>query len=243
MPAADVQIARAGRSSLRTVLLAGIGIDVALLVYGMAAYPASRGATNEDLLLEALLIVLLFLYLYASLFGTRVYDAVDRWIHSQGILFGLAAGVLWAGNVLNGSLGDTSLFGSLRSVNYSLYRVIGLALIAGILALLLLAAGRAGRRTGQVSAGVQVGLWGGLISGLIAAGTLLAMTYVFTGALSLSPVNLSDFSASGEASLLAFLVKNARLGGTAYLAAGLVAGAALGALGGLLGRALARVNR
>ena len=233
---------RAGHGSmvLRTVLLVGIGLDALLLGYGLLAYPASRGATGEDLLLETLLGVLLFLYLYASLYGTREYDLVDRWIHRQGILFGVAVGALWAAEVLNGDLGDTALFGSLRSVNFTLYRAIGQVLIASIPVLLLLGAGHAGRKTGQVTAGVQVGLWSGLISGLIAVGILLLMTYAFKDALALSPTKLSDFSTSGESNLLAFLVKNARIAGTAYLATGLVLGAASGALGGLLGWSLQR---
>jgi hypothetical protein len=243
MPDGDGRAIQRRPMALRTALLVGTGIDMLLLVYGLGVYPASRGATGEDLLLEALLIVLLFLYLYASLFGTREYDPVDRWIHRQGIVFGLAAGALWAGEVLNGSLGDTALFGSLRSVNFNLYRAIGQVLIASIPVLVLLAAGQAGRKTGQASAGVQVGLWSGLISGLIAMGILQLMTYLFMGALALSPANLSDYSASGEGNLLAFLVKNARIAGTAYLGIGLVFGAALGALGGLIGRTLARSKR
>jgi hypothetical protein len=171
MAASDVLRTRRSPSTLRKVLLVGTGIDVILLGYGLETYPASRGMTGEDLLLEALLIVLLFIYVYAALFGTREYDLVDRWIHRQGMIFGLAAGALWAGEVLNGSLGDTALFGSLRSVNFGLYRAIGQVFIACIPVLLLLAAAQAGRRTGQAAAGVRVGLWSGLISGLIAVGT------------------------------------------------------------------------
>jgi hypothetical protein len=240
MPSGDVFRTSHGRSTLRNVMLVGTGIDIVLLVYGLAAYPSSRGTTNEDLLLEALLVVLLFMYLYATLFGTREYDPVDHWIHRQGIVFGLAVGALWAGEVLNGSLGDTTLFGSLRSVNLGLYRAIGQTFIVCIPVLLLLAAGQAGRKTGQVAAGVQVGLWSGLIGGLVALGILLLTTFFFMGVLVFSPSNLSEFSASGEGDLVAFLVKNARIAGTAYLAIGLVLGAALGALGGLLGRSLAR---
>ena len=243
MAAGEGQLARRGSVTLKRVLLVGMGLDVLLLAYGLASYPASRGAAGEDLLLQALLIVLLFLYLYAALFGTHAYGLRDRWIHRQGMVFGLAAGVLWAGEILNGGLGDTVLFGCLRSVNLSLYRAIGGVLIAAIPALIVLAGGHAGRRTGQAAAGALVGLWSGLISGLIALGALLLMTYAFMGVLTLSPTNLSDFSASGDGDLLAFLVKNARIAGTAYLALGLVIGPACGALGGLVGRALARRQR
>jgi len=234
---------RPRRSTLAGVLLAGILCDILLLAYGMVAHPASRGASAEDLLLEALLVILLFLYLYAALYGTREYDRVDHWIHRQGLVFGLAVGAMWAGEVLNSNLGDTVIFGSLRTVQYGLYRAIGATFIAAVPVLILLAAGLAARKTGQLGAGVRVGLWSGLTGGLVAVGILLVMTYLFMGALQGSPSVLNGFTASREPDIVAYLVKDARIAGTAYLALAMLLGAGLGAIGGLVGRRLARLNR
>ena len=224
-------------------LLGAIFIDILLAGYGFIAYPAGGTGKPEDFLLEFLLVVVIFLYLFAAIFGTREYDAVDRWVHRLSMLFGLAAGILLVGVVVNGSLGDTPLFGSLGSTDSGLFQGIGLTLVAGALLSTFAGSIYAARRTGQVSAGVQVGLWSGLIASLIAFAAFSLISYGLMGQLIQSPSNIADFVASGEPEISAYLVKTARVAGTMVLALGLPIGASLGALGGLVGRQLARIWR
>ena len=228
---------------LTKILVAGIVVNIILAAYGFMVYPLSGGLGIENILLEGLLVIVLFLYLFATLFGTKEYDRVDHWIHRQGIVFGLAAGVLAMGMVVNGSLGDTPIFGSLALESNLLFHWISIVLSACILGVLLFATTYAGRKTGQVTAGVQVGLWSALIACLMAFATVTIISYLLMGSLEQSPTNLSNFASSGEADLVAYLVKTARVAGTIFLALGLPVGAALGAAGGLAGRTLARMQR
>jgi hypothetical protein len=228
---------------LARILISGIVADILLAGYGFMAYPLSGGTGVEDILLEGLLVMVIFLYLFAAIFGTREYDRVDRWVHRQGVVFGLAAGVLAIGMIVNGSLGDTPVFNSHGIQSARMFQWIGIFLVTVILVMLGAAAVNAAKKTGEVTAGVQVGLWGALIASLIAFAAISLISYLFTGALEQSPTNMNDFAASGQSNMIAFLIKEARVSGTILLAVGLPVGAGLGALGGLTGRALARARR
>ncbi len=228
---------------MKRILLGAVIIDALLVTYSFIVYPPTGGFKTEDVLLEFLLVVVGFLYLFATLFGTKEYDVVDRWIHRMGTIFGLAAGILLVGEIVTGSMGDTPIFGSQNPSDLRLFQEIGIILVTCTFALILAGSIYAARRTGQVTAGVRVGLWSALIASLIGFAAMTLISLFFTGDLIQSPSNIIDFSASGEPDIAAYLVRSARIAGTIVLALGLPLGVSLGALGGLAGRRLALMRR
>jgi hypothetical protein len=82
------------------------------------------------------------------------------------LIFGLAIGAMWMGQVLYGNLGDTPLLGNVRTLHFHAYRVVASSFVCGALAFTALSGFYAAYRTGNMAAALRVAVWSGLIGAI-----------------------------------------------------------------------------
>jgi hypothetical protein len=163
------------------------------------------------------------------------YDA-GTMVRRLSLVFGLLIGAMWMVQILFGNLGDTSVFGNVRTFHFHTYRVIGWSFIWCALALILLSGFYTAYRTGNVRTALRVAVWSGLIGGAIALVTGMGMTALFFGALSHSPSDLAEFARSGDPSFAHYLYMDTLGGGLNLLWICPALGVVLGSLGAAAGR-------
>jgi hypothetical protein len=156
-------------------------------------------------------------------------------VRRLSLLFGLLIGMMWVGEVLFGNLGDTSVFGSARTLHLHAFQI-AQCFVAGALAFTILSGFYGAHRTGTVKVAIKVAVWSGLISGVMTLVTLVGMTLLFLNALSQSPSDLAEFARSGDQSISRFLILDALGGGLNHLWIGPGLGLVLGSIGGVLGK-------
>lgn len=148
---------------------------------------------------------------------------------------------MWMGEVLLGNLGDTEVFGNLRTLHMDLYHLSVELFVLGALLLTLFGGFYGSYRTGRLIPSLRIGVWSGLISGAISLLTLLVMDAVFLDSFRRSPTVLAEFARSRDLDFTHFVYLDSLAGGASHLALGPSLGMTLGGIGGMLGTVARRV--
>jgi hypothetical protein len=156
------------------------------------------------------------------------------------ITFGLLIGAMWAGQILIGNLGGTTVFGHLRDMHPRVYALGGWC-AAGAVVLAGLAGLVAAYWTGRIPVALRVGVWSGLLSGGIVFVTLMSVVILFHGAMMGDPSNIHEFARTAhrvpaETELSSFLYRDALGGALNHLWIGPLLGLTVGGIGSIFGK-------
>jgi hypothetical protein len=216
---------------LQTGILVGVGIGIALVVFGWILIPATNPFS-----IGATLTVLVVYGLLGYFFTPRLYR-INPYILQLGVGFGLGAGVIFVSEMLWEYL-------ALPADNATL----GLLEFGGVFGLYLLAGLLIGWRTRQVSQAVLTAVGSAMIGSLIWLIAVLIIFYAFRGSPQQAHVfqiegNYQDFARSGMDDFDAFVMEDFMGAGFFHLLLGPLVALILGAFGGLLGKIAARIHK
>jgi hypothetical protein len=216
---------------VQTGFLAGVGLGLALVVFGWILIP-----TANPLSIGAALTILVIYGLLGRFFPSRLYR-LNPQILQLAVGFGLGAGIILVSEMLWEYLvlpADNSTLGLLEFGS-----VFGLYLLSGLLT---------AQRTRQLRQAVLTALGSAMIGSLIWLIAVLVVFYVLRGSPRQAHVfqiegNYQDFARSGTDDFDAFVMEDFMGAGFFHLLFGPLVAAILGAIGSILGRVIARICR
>jgi hypothetical protein len=216
---------------LQAAVLAGVGIGIALVIFGWILVPATNLFS-----IGAALTILAIYGLLGRFFPARLYR-LNPHILQLAIGFGLCAGVVFVSEMLWEYLALPADNSTLELLEFG--SVFGLYLLAGLLI---------GQRTRQIRQAVLTAASSAMIGSLIWLIAMLVIFYAFRGSLRQVHVfqiegNYQDFARSGMDDFDALVMEDFMGAGFFHLLLGPLVAIILGVLGGLLGKALARIHR
>jgi hypothetical protein len=207
---------------MRGAMLAGLGVDAALVVIAVLRYPAYfRQPGSVAYLIEPL--VLLAVY-------AVVVIATARRVPRGAALVGLGLGVLEIVNISVETF--TGLHGAANLATTA-------PLILGPFLVWAIVAGWAARSTGSVRSGLLASVWTAMVTMLIGVSYGFLLVLAAPGRLAHDLTGDPDYLRSGWPDLKAFVLANTFDNGFTHLLGGLVVGSVVGVLGGLVGVRLA----
>ncbi len=212
----------------RRAILAGVLLNITLVVVGLALFPSALSASSEGLAGAAAAVGILLVYaLLPGQLERRGPEAVR-----YGTPFGLTAGLVFAGEIILEYVALPDVATNAR---------MGLIEFGTVFALFFAAAVVAGYRTGQIRGGVLAALWSALVASLVWLAALLLMYYAFHGtarqtAVLSSEGTFDDFARSGMQELDAFVMQDLLGAAFFHLLLAPIIALILGAAGGAAGR-------
>jgi hypothetical protein len=85
---------------VRQVLLVGVALSILLILYGVWITPGARSLATENIARMANAGAILGIYALVAILAPEGLNRISRLILSNGLLFGLLAGAVFAGEIL-----------------------------------------------------------------------------------------------------------------------------------------------
>jgi hypothetical protein len=169
--------------SARQILLIGIAFSILLILYGVWTTPGAGFFQLDNIARIAPAFAILGVYALIAILAPGRMNRSSPLILSNGVLFGILAGAIFAGEILLEYI-------LLPQDNTSM----GLLEFALVFILFLLCGLWTGLATRRFSIAILAAIWSALIASLIWFITVMAVYYVFCG----SPQQVQIFQAEGN---------------------------------------------
>lgn len=213
---------------MRSVFLAVLVADLALVAAGIAAYPSYWRQPGSVGYLAGP-VVLLVAYGVAVVAATRSADR--RRVLRVAAIVGLATGLLEVANIAVETFAALSGPANLAATA---------PFILGPFAVWAMLAGWVARATGELRLGLLAAVFGAMVTMVTGVTFGFALALVAPGRLSRILATDPDFVRSGWTDVRAYVLANAFDNGLTHLLGALLVGAIVGLLGGAVGARLAR---